>query len=181
MNKLNDPFLPDDYEKAKTEGNNIAFYNNVTQCVLHFNNGKNEVISNNGTHRLMAVNIVTYTKPELSFVESVLKHYKDAVSIDDLSRRCGFKSAKTFTRHFKRKFNITPKQWLLLIKKNEVIHYLQNTDLPLHKIASIAGFSNMSHLHGFCMGKIGSTPAKIRKKAGKIPSAAKTSPSSNNA
>ncbi|OJV32545.1 MAG: hypothetical protein BGO33_02830 [Bacteroidia bacterium 43-41] len=140
-----------------------TFYNGVAQCVLHFNNGKYKVISNSNDNNLLAVNVVSYNKTELGLVELVLKHYKNSTSLDELAVRCGYNSTKTFTRHFKRKFNTTPKQWQLLVRKNEAIHYLENTDYPLKKIASLLGFANVSHLRDFCIKKIGSPPEKIRK------------------
>lgn len=154
--------LPESYKIVKKEDED-TFYNGVAQCVLHFSNGKYKVISNDNVNDLLAVNVVSYNKTELELVELVLRHYKYAVSLDDLAARCGYKCTKTFTRHFKQKFNTTPKQWLLLIKKNEVIHYLENTDYPLKKIVSILGFTNVSHLRDFCIKKIGSTPEGIRK------------------
>ena len=160
--------LPDPYDvsRQKDQENSSYIYNSVVQCVLHFNDGKYKIIPDTEAGELLVVNIVRYNnKTELNFIELVFRHYKHAVSVNDLSERCGFKCTKTFTRHFKREFNMTPKQWLMLIRKKEVLHYLQNTDLSFSKIASLTGFSNISHLHNFCIDKIESTPAKIRKKA----------------
>lgn len=180
MNKLNDLFLPDDYGKVKTERSNVTFYNNVAQCVLHFNDGRYKIVSGTEAGELLAVNVVKYDKTGLDLVEQVLKHYKYAVSIDDLSERCGYGSTKTFTRHFKQKFHVTPKQWLLLIKKNELLHYLEHTDIAFGKIASITGFNGVSHLYSFCRNKIGSSPTEIRREAVKLQAVSKTLLSSNN-
>lgn len=155
--------LPESYRVRKKEEEDANFYNGVAQCVLHFSNGKYKVISNSDANNLLAVNVVSYSKVELGLVELVLKHYKNSTSIDDLAIRCGYKSTKTFTRHFKQKFNTTPKQWLLQVKQNELVHYLENTDLPLKKLVSILGFSNITHLRDFCEKKLGMPPEKIRK------------------
>jgi len=157
--------LPEPYNVPKQEDHESMLYNGVIQCVLHFNNGKYKIVSSANAKGLLAVNVVRYENTEPDFVERVLRHHKDSVSIDDLSARCGYKCTKTFTRHFKQKFNVTPKQWLLLIKKNEVIHYLQHTYIPFSKIASITGFNGVSHLCSFCRKKIGSSPTEIRKEA----------------
>lgn len=162
---LENSLLPDSYLVKKKRDKNTDFYNGVTQCVLHFNDGRYKIVSSDEAGELLVVNIVRYNnKTKLNFIELVFSHYKPTVSVNDLSERCGFKCTKTFTRHFKREFNMTPKQWLMLIRKKEVLHYLQNTDLSFSKIASLTGFSNISHLHNFCIDKIESTPAKIRKK-----------------
>lgn len=163
MNKLNNYFSPGSNKIIDTKEIAADYYNGVAQCVLHFSNGKYKVITNENPNDLLAVNVVSYNKTEQGFVELVLKHYKEATSLDDLAIRCDYKSTKTFTRHFKQKFNTTPKQWQLSIRKNEVIDYLENTDYPLKKIASFLGFSNVSHLRDFCLKKIGLPPEKIRK------------------
>lgn len=158
--------LPDPYDVPRKEDYGNIFYNGVIKCVLHFNDGRYKIVSSADAGELLAVNVVRHNNnTELNFIELVFSHYKPTVSVNDLSERCGFKCTKTFTRHFKREFNMTPKQWLMLIRKKEVLHYLQNTDLSFSKIASLTGFSNISHLHNFCIDKIESTPAKIRKKA----------------
>lgn len=155
--------LPESHKITKKEDEETNFYNGVAQCVLHFSNGKYKVISNDNANDLLAVNVVSYNKTETGFVELVLKHYKNSTSIDDLAIRCGYKSTKTFTRHFKQKFNTTPKQWLLQLRQNELVHYLENTDYPLKKIVSMLGFSNISHLRDFCEKRFGLPPDKIRK------------------
>lgn len=158
--------FPDPYDVPRKEDYGNIFYNGVIQCVLRFNDGRYKIVSSADAGELLAVNIVRHNNnTELNFIELVFSHYKPTVSVNDLSERCGFKCTKTFIRHFKREFNMTPKQWLMLIRKKEVLHYLQNTDLSFSKIASLTGFSNISHLHNFCIDKIESTPAKIRKKA----------------
>ena len=155
MDVFSHPILPESYRKPAIKDENGVFYNGVAQCVLHFSDGKYKVINNDNTNNLLAVNVLSYNKVESNFVELVLKHHKGSSSIKDLAERCGYKSTKTFTRHFKQKFNTTPKQWMLLVKKNEVIHYLQNTDIPFNKIASILGFTNVPHLNSFCICNIG--------------------------
>jgi len=172
--------FPEPYDVPRQEDPENNFYNDVTQCVLHFNDGRYKIVSSAEAGELLAINVVKYDKTGLDLIERVLKHYKHAVSIDDLSERCGYGSTKTFTRHFKQKFHVTPKQWLLLIKKNEVIHYLEHTDIPFGEIASITGFNGVSHLYSFCRNKIGSSPTEIRREAVKLRAASKTSLSSNN-
>jgi AraC-like DNA-binding protein len=166
--ELTNNILPEPYNIQKQANHENVSYHGVVKCVLHFDDGKYKTISSDNAKDLLSVNIVRYnpkSEVEVNFVERVLMHYKDSGSIEDLARRCGYKSTRTFTRHFKRILNTTPKQWLFLIKKNEVLHYLQNTDIPINEIVSITGFCSMSHLAHFCKSKIGSSPTKIRNEA----------------
>lgn len=166
--ELTNNILPEPYNIQKQANHENVSYNGVVKCVLYFNNGKYKTIFSDNAKNLLSVNIVRYnhkSRTEVNFVERVLMHYKDSSSIEDFSRRCGYKSTKTFTRYFKRILNTTPKQWLFLIKKNEVMHYLQNTNIPINEIVSFTGFCSMSHLAHFCKSKIGSSPTEIRNEA----------------
>ncbi|KAF5050264.1 Helix-turn-helix domain protein [anaerobic digester metagenome] len=166
--ELTKNIIPEAYNIQKQGNRENTSYHGVVECVLHFDNGKYKTISSDNAKDLLSVNIIRYnhkSEMEVDFIERVLMHYKDSGSIEDLARRCGYKSTKTFTRYFKRIFDTTPKQWLFLIKKNEVIHYLQNTNIPINEIVSITGFCNMSHLAYFCKTKIGSSPTEIRNEA----------------
>ncbi|NLX80049.1 MAG: helix-turn-helix transcriptional regulator, partial [Proteiniphilum sp.] len=68
----------------------------------------------------------------------------------------------TFTRHFQKYIGTTPKQWLLQMKKRNVVQQLRNTGRSFTTIAKNLGFSSASHLYHFCVNKIGKTPSEIR-------------------
>ncbi len=139
-----------------------GIYGNVRECILLFENGTQKVISKEkGT---LTVNIICHLAKENNFVELVIKNYNYTDRLDDLSEKCGFNSIKTFTRHFKNNFRVTPKQWMLSIKKEAMLNYLIDTDYPLKQIADYLGFSNLSHLSDFCLKKTGMRPDEIRKK-----------------
>jgi methylphosphotriester-DNA--protein-cysteine methyltransferase len=58
---------------------------------------------------------------------------------------------------------MSPKQWMMEMKENEVRYYLKNTDYTLTKIAALLGFANVSHLWNFCIKMTGMPPNKIRE------------------
>ncbi len=150
------------YQSGKQ--NESGIYGNVRECILLFENGTQKVISNEKEKGTLTVNILCHLAKENNFVESVFKNYDYTDRLDDLSEKCGFNSIKTFTRHFKKNFNVTPKQWMLSIKKEAMLNYLIDTDYPLKQIAALLGFSNLSHLSDFCLKKTGMRPDEIRKK-----------------
>jgi len=150
------------YKSGSRKQNDSGIYGNVRECILLFENGTQKVISNNNIKGQLTVNVLTHLTKENTFVELVLHHYKNTRTLDELAVKCGFNSTKTFTRHFKQNFNMTPKQWMLSIKKNEMINYLKNTRYALKQIASELGFSNVSHLSDFCLKKTGMRPEEIR-------------------
>ena len=145
----------------QSENNNI--YGNVKECVIFFENGTQKVFSSSRKKGELTVYVLNHRIRDSGFVKMVFKHYKGVNSLTEFAAQCGFNSTKTFTRHFKQKFNTTPKQWLLLIRKNEVVYYLENTDYPLKKIVSLLGFTNASHLRDFCIKKTGLIPERIRE------------------
>jgi AraC-like DNA-binding protein len=140
-----------------------GIYRHVRGCVLLFENGTQKVISNENKQGTLTVNIIYYLGNENDFVDSVIKSFTYTDKLEDLSKKCGFYSIKTFTRHFRNNFKVTPKQWMLSIKKEAMLNYLIDTDYPLKQIADFLGFSNLSHLSDFCLKKTGMRPEEIRK------------------
>jgi AraC-like DNA-binding protein len=143
--------------------NESTIYGNVRECILLFEDGSQKVISNEEGKGMLTVNILSHLAKKNDFVASVIRNFHYTDTLDTLSTKCGFKSTKTFTRHFKKNFQMTPKQWMLSIKKEALMECLKNTDYPLKQIAADLGFSNISHLSDFCLKKTGMRPEDIRK------------------
>lgn len=137
-------------------------YKNVSKVVLHFSNGDQTELDNRDKDKLFAINIEEYSEEYSDFVELVYENHKGVKSVEELRERCGYKSTKTFTRHFLKSMHTTPKQWLISMKRGEVIYYLKHTPLSFTEIASILGFSSLSHLNQFCNKQIGQNPTEIR-------------------
>lgn len=138
-------------------------YIDVKECILCFAYGKQKIVSAQESGDFLIVYIMEYRPEELNFVELVLKNYRNSKTVEDLSIRCGYLSTKPFPRHFKKNFDMSPKQWMMEMKENEVRYYLKNTDYTLTKIAALLGFANVSHLWNFCIKMTGMPPNKIRE------------------
>lgn len=149
-------------------------YIDVKECILCFAYGKQKIVSAQESGDFLIVYVMEYKPDELNFVELVLKNYRNSKTVDDLSVRCGYRSTKTFTRHFQKNFDMSPKQWMMEMKKNEVLHYLKNTNYSLTKIAALLGFANVSHLWNFCIKMTGMPPNKIRENKVNQPAEEKT-------
>lgn len=143
--------------------NESTIYGNVRECILLFENGTQKIISKKQKRGQLTVNIVFHLAKENDFVETVIKNFYYTDRLNDLAEKCNFNSTKTFTRHFKTNFQMTPKQWMLSIKKAALMECLKNTDYPLKQIAADLGFSNISHLSDFCLKKTGMRPEDIRR------------------
>lgn len=136
---------------------------NVEKVVVHFANGKERVIYSPKETNVLAVNVSEFKPDDDNFIELVLSNYKSVESVEEFSEKCGFNSSKTFTRHFQKHLGTTPKQWLMEIKKRDVVYQLRNTSYSFAVIARKLGFSSASHLYHFCVNRIGETPGEIRK------------------
>ena len=138
-------------------------YINVTECVLSFEHDKQKIVTAQESGDFLTVYVIEY-KPEdeLDFIKIVLKNYRNSKTVEQLSLRCNYRSTKTFTHHFEKNFNLSPKQWMMNMKRNEVLYCLKNTDYSLSKISTLLGFSNVSHLWNFCFKMTGKTPNELR-------------------
>lgn len=150
-------------EKTVHTQEHSVIYDEVSRCVIHFSDGNKKIIINQNDDSLLAVQVVFYRAENPDFVEKVLKCYKPTLSVEELSAECGYYSVKTFTRHFKRSFNTTPKQWMLSIKQEKMMVYLKSTKYSLKDVASNLGFANVAHLSDFCLKRTGKRPEQIRK------------------
>lgn len=146
-------------EKGKSD-----VYDNVSECILRFSNGRKKIISRIDINTQFTVNVITRRVESAGFVELVLQHHMSTATAKELATRCGYKSTRTFQRHFYKHFHTTPKQWLMSVKKREMIYLLKNTNFTLGVIAERLGFVDDSHLHNFCTRSTGMTPAQLREK-----------------
>jgi len=158
------------YYRSESRENNESFiFGDVRECILLFENGTQRIISKEQERGQLTVNIVSHSRKENDFVVRVIHNFTYTDTINDLAEKCGFYSTKTFTRHFKTNFRMTPKQWILSVKKEALLECLKNTDNPLKQIAAEMGFSHISHLSDFCLKKTGMRPDEIRRKINMIP------------
>ena len=59
-------------------------------------------------------------KKKLLYAKQLLKEYRSA---SDVYLKCGFKSYPHFLKSFKKEFNMTPKEFLVQHKNNQIIHF----------------------------------------------------------
>jgi uridine kinase len=127
----------------------------------NFVTGKKVNISGGGKKSLI-VSVLLNESDFISLNEAVMKHYKSAETIPELAKLCGYSCAKTFSRHFIKHFNETPKQWILNMKQEEMIMLLKETTYSYERISSMLRFKNLSHFNNFCKKRTGLTPKEIR-------------------
>ena len=145
--------------KETTKASSV--YANISSCTLSFVDGKKVNISGGGKKSLI-VSVLLNESDFTPLNESVMRHFKNAESLPELARLCGYTCTKTFTRHFIKHFGETPKQWILNMKQEEMILLLKETSYSYERISSILKFKNLSHFNNFCKKRTGLTPKEIR-------------------
>src|SRR5690554_6872942 len=135
---------------------------NIDSCTLSFKDGK-KININTDANKSLIIN-VTFDEPNITaFKESVMKHFRSSDTLPELAKKCGYYCTKTFSRHFIKQFNETPKQWMLKIREEEMIHLLKNTIYTYEQISTLLKFKNLSHFNNFCKKRTGLTPSEIRE------------------
>lgn len=145
--------------KETTKASSV--YANISSCTLSFVDGKKVNISGGGKNSLI-VSVLLNESDFTSLNESVLRYFKDAETLSELANKCGYSCTKTFSRHFIKHFNETPKQWILNMRQEEMILLLKETTYSFDRISSILKFKNLSHFNNFCKKRTGMTPKEIR-------------------
>jgi AraC-like DNA-binding protein len=96
-------------------------------------------------------------------VEYFNSHYQELVSIQDMAEKFGY-SAGHFYRQFKELSGETPINFLNNIRLKKAVFYLQYSELPIHKIAALCGFSDPYYFSRIFSRKKHISPLQYRKK-----------------
>lgn len=145
--------------KETTKASSV--YANISSCTLSFVDGKKVNISG-GRKSSLIVSVLMNDSEYASLNESVMRHFKNAETLEELASLCGYSCSKTFSRHFIKHFKETPKQWILNMREEEMKLLLKETNYSYDRISSILKFKNLSHFNNFCKKRTGKTPKEIR-------------------
>ena len=83
------------------------------------------------------------------FKRKVYENYDNSVGVEQLADRL-FMTPKTFTRHFKQEFDVTPLDWIIEQRIYNLNHCIINRAMPLSNILEDFDFSSYSVLKQFC-------------------------------
>lgn len=95
-------------------------------------------------------------------LEYIRQHYKEGVSLEDLSEEFHL-SSKYLSRYFKEKFHLTFSEYVDHLRMSHAKELLENTDMSITEIALECGFSGVSFFIRRFTGKNGCSPLKWRK------------------
>jgi transcriptional regulator GlxA family with amidase domain len=84
------------------------------------------------------------------------------LTVDELAARA-LMSSRTFARRFRDETGTTPHRWLVRQRVLRAQHLLESSDVPVERVAQLAGFGNAANLrHHFSLVR-GTTPLAFRR------------------
>lgn len=92
----------------------------------------------------------------------IREHACDGINVEDLLRRIPL-SRSTLDRRFAAIFRRSPSDEIMRLRLERVAQLLAETDYPLAKIATLAGFEHPEHMGTLFRRKMGQTPGEYRK------------------
>ncbi|MEE8119096.1 MAG: GlxA family transcriptional regulator [Gammaproteobacteria bacterium] len=93
----------------------------------------------------------------------ILDHIDEELSVEQLARQVAM-SPRNFARRFKLDFGITPAKHVELLRVESARDKLQETRLPIEKIATRCGFGSSETLRRSFLRVLGVTPSEYRKR-----------------
>ncbi|WP_240649248.1 helix-turn-helix domain-containing protein [Streptomyces sp. Z26] len=91
-----------------------------------------------------------------------LKHLERPLTLRELAEREAM-SVRTFTRRFRAEVGVSPQQWLTRQRVERARQLLEETDLPVDRVAADAGFGSASALRAHLQTALGVSPSAYRR------------------
>jgi transcriptional regulator GlxA family with amidase domain len=86
----------------------------------------------------------------------------EKIQTRELAEIC-FMSYATFSRYFKRIFNVSPTEYITALRIKNAKKLLRDTEKPITQIAQDCGFFDLSHFSHYFYKYEKTTPVKYRK------------------
>lgn len=101
-------------------------------------------------------------------ISSIIDRPAENYSVDSLARIAAM-SRSSFSKRFAESFNITPIDFLTLVRMNQAAQLLARTRLPVKVITNSVGYSSRSHFSRTFRSRFGESPTAFRNKHGPRP------------
>jgi transcriptional regulator GlxA family with amidase domain len=93
----------------------------------------------------------------------IAEHVADDLRVERLAEQAGM-SPRTFARIYADRIGVTPARMVERIRVEAVRRSLEETDLPLKRIAALCGFGQEERLRRAFTRQVGTTPADYRRR-----------------
>jgi len=105
--------------------------------------------------------LVALDRDVTDFYKFILDSYKN-MGLEEIITASGL-SVSTFNRKFNKLFGVSPYQWIIAKRAEEIHRCLKHTKLPVAEIMKKYKFTDYAHFNRFCKLNLGATPTVIRK------------------
>jgi transcriptional regulator GlxA family with amidase domain len=95
--------------------------------------------------------------------EYVLGNLTDPLSVESMASRAGM-STRNFSRVFRSEMNMTPAEFVETARLDAARRMLQDTAMPLQRIATLCGFGNVDSMRRTFMRNLGVSPLDYRRR-----------------
>lgn len=119
-----------------------SFYDIKKSELLHY-------ITNFYTHEEIVSLIYGIVSTYSDFKRKVYANYNNSINVQQLADSMHM-TTKTFTRNFKKEFNMTPNDWILEQRLFNLNHSKVNKGMPLSNLLEEFGFASTSAFRQFC-------------------------------
>jgi transcriptional regulator GlxA family with amidase domain len=92
----------------------------------------------------------------------LVKHLDRQVTVEDLAERAHM-APRTFARRFRAETGVTPHDWVTAQRVLLARQLLEDTDLPIEKVAAKSGFGDAATLRHHFNRRVGSAPHQYRR------------------
>jgi AraC-like DNA-binding protein len=96
-------------------------------------------------------------------IEHIREQYAESIELDLLARLSKY-SLRSFQRHFKKVFHVTPMEYLRQFRVGRACQMLVETNATITMIAAECGFCDHSHLHREFRRITGTSPCSYRRR-----------------
>lgn len=103
-----------------------------------------------------------YSEMSRQVIRYLEKHYAESISLDEIAQAVGYNKSYMCTS-FKKNTRITINDCLNMIRIRRAAELIAYSDNDLSRIASMCGFSTVSHFNQVFLKNVGTTPGQCRK------------------
>lgn len=97
---------------------------------------------------------------QYNFIDLIFKYNNETKTVKELASLCGY-SLSSFKTQFKNYFQISPYQWKLQQKKEQILGLIKHSTFSLLEISELCKFSAYSNFSTFCRTHLNDTPRNL--------------------
>lgn len=103
----------------------------------------------------------------LDFRRFIYDNHQRVKSVEELVQLSNM-SKSAFSRKFKQEFDMTPHDWLLKRKCEQIVWYAANPEVTIDQLCDRFGYSSKESFNNFCQSQFGCTPKRLIERSRRV-------------